>query len=290
MHQQFLYLLYWNNGIDYILNFHSFCSYVHRVGRTARAGREGYAVTFVTDNDRSLLKAIVSEYQFIRKRKSKIGSYSLLWEIFWDKWGWSFYAVWNLFARAFSFRFMLLEVAVRFFWYLWSFNQKMKINFWCLLVFTIRIRNSFIKLDNNEFFVNYFRRTVRTRRLHTTFFNCFFLLFQTTFAVHWQLGLFLLIWGWIFLCELVFVGHFLPYLHTCFLYSELTVGLDFNWQAKRAGSKLKSRIVAEQSIKKWSEIIEQMEDQVTTILQEERFLHMAVSLLVCPISLSFDYC
>lgn len=40
--------------------FFSLCSYVHRVGRTARAGREGYAVTFVTDNDRSLLKAIVS--------------------------------------------------------------------------------------------------------------------------------------------------------------------------------------------------------------------------------------
>lgn len=35
-------------------------SYVHRVGRTARAGREGYAVTFILDNDRSLIKAIVS--------------------------------------------------------------------------------------------------------------------------------------------------------------------------------------------------------------------------------------
>lgn len=30
------------------------------MGRTARAGREGYAVTFVSDEDRSLLKAIVS--------------------------------------------------------------------------------------------------------------------------------------------------------------------------------------------------------------------------------------
>lgn len=40
--------------------FFSLSSYVHQVGRTARAGREGYAVTFVTDNDRSLLKAIVS--------------------------------------------------------------------------------------------------------------------------------------------------------------------------------------------------------------------------------------
>ena len=42
-------------------------------------------------------------------------------------------------------------------------------------------------------------------------------------------------------------------------------------QAKRAGSKLKSRIVAEQSIHKWSHIIEQMEDQISEVLQEERF-------------------
>jgi len=40
--------------------------------------------------------------------------------------------------------------------------------------------------------------------------------------------------------------------------------------AKRAGSKLKSRIVAEQSVTKWSQIIDQMEDQVAVVLQEER--------------------
>ncbi|KAI7734739.1 hypothetical protein M8C21_008902 [Ambrosia artemisiifolia] len=42
-------------GVQTVINY----DYVHRVGRTARAGREGYAVTFVTDNDRSLVKAIV---------------------------------------------------------------------------------------------------------------------------------------------------------------------------------------------------------------------------------------
>ncbi|KAJ0969947.1 hypothetical protein J5N97_022824 [Dioscorea zingiberensis] len=48
-------------GVQTVINFacpRDVTSYVHRVGRTARAGREGYAVTFVTDNDRSLLKAI----------------------------------------------------------------------------------------------------------------------------------------------------------------------------------------------------------------------------------------
>ena len=84
-----------------------------------------------------------------------------------------------------------------------------------------------------------------------------------------------------FLCDLVFVGYFLPYLYTCYVHSELIVGLDFHRQAKRAGSKLKSRIVAEQSIKKWSEIIEQMEDQVTAILREERFLMFLRMAVIC---------
>lgn len=48
-------------GVQTVINYacpRDLTSYIHRVGRTARAGREGYAVTFVTDNDRSLLKAI----------------------------------------------------------------------------------------------------------------------------------------------------------------------------------------------------------------------------------------
>ncbi|CAH9077671.1 unnamed protein product [Cuscuta europaea] len=48
-------------GVQTVINYacpDTFTSYIHQVGRTARAGKEGYAVTFVTDKDRSLLKTI----------------------------------------------------------------------------------------------------------------------------------------------------------------------------------------------------------------------------------------
>ncbi|NP_001147574.1 DEAD-box ATP-dependent RNA helicase 28 [Zea mays] len=51
-------------GVQTVINFacpRDVKTYLHRVGRTARAGREGYAVTFVTDDDRSLLKAIAKK-------------------------------------------------------------------------------------------------------------------------------------------------------------------------------------------------------------------------------------
>ena len=43
-------------------------TYVHRVGRTARAGRKGEAITFVTPNDIKLLHAIEG---FTRRKLTK---------------------------------------------------------------------------------------------------------------------------------------------------------------------------------------------------------------------------
>ena len=49
-------------GIETIINFHmptSYTSYVHRVGRTARAGHLGRSVTLVGEDDRKMLKQIL---------------------------------------------------------------------------------------------------------------------------------------------------------------------------------------------------------------------------------------
>ena len=46
-------------GVETVINFDcpaQLASYLHRVGRTARAGNRGRAITFVEDADRNLLK------------------------------------------------------------------------------------------------------------------------------------------------------------------------------------------------------------------------------------------
>ena len=50
-------------GIDTVINFNmpqSFAQYLHRVGRTARAGRGGLSVTLVGESDRKMLKLAVN--------------------------------------------------------------------------------------------------------------------------------------------------------------------------------------------------------------------------------------
>ncbi|XP_042063243.1 DEAD-box ATP-dependent RNA helicase 28-like [Salvia splendens] len=67
-------------GVRTVINFacpRDITSYIHRVGRTARAGKEGHAVTFVTDEDRSLLNAIVKRVGS-RMRKRTVAEKSIL--------------------------------------------------------------------------------------------------------------------------------------------------------------------------------------------------------------------
>ncbi|GAM18401.1 hypothetical protein SAMD00019534_015760 [Acytostelium subglobosum LB1] len=50
-------------GVKVVINYNiprNLAQYIHRVGRTARAGNEGRACSFVTDGDRKILKEIVS--------------------------------------------------------------------------------------------------------------------------------------------------------------------------------------------------------------------------------------
>jgi len=62
------------------------------------------------------------------------------------------------------------------------------------------------------------------------------------------------------------------------------VGADwFIWikfQAKKAGPQLKSRIVAEKPVADCAKLIEQLEDQISTIIREERLVwHYCARLL-----------
>ncbi|KAG1656121.1 hypothetical protein FOA52_007820 [Chlamydomonas sp. UWO 241] len=51
-------------GVSYVVNFDAprrLDAYLHRIGRTARAGASGQAVTFIEDDDRGLLKEVVKK-------------------------------------------------------------------------------------------------------------------------------------------------------------------------------------------------------------------------------------
>ena len=48
-------------GVEAVINYDaaaSFAAYLHRIGRTARAGHQGRAVSFIEDSDRALVKEV----------------------------------------------------------------------------------------------------------------------------------------------------------------------------------------------------------------------------------------
>lgn len=53
------------------------------------------------------------------------------------------------------------------------------------------------------------------------------------------------------------------------------------FQAKKAGSQLKSRIVAEKPVAECAKLIEELEDQISTIIQEERFVSRKFTVDFC---------
>jgi ATP-dependent RNA helicase DDX27 len=53
-------------GVEAVVNFDApagLDGYLHRIGRTARAGEGGRALTFVEDGDRPLLKEVCADVQ-----------------------------------------------------------------------------------------------------------------------------------------------------------------------------------------------------------------------------------
>lgn len=48
-------------GVEAVINYDApanLAAYLHRIGRTARAGRQGRAVSFIDDSDRALVKEV----------------------------------------------------------------------------------------------------------------------------------------------------------------------------------------------------------------------------------------
>lgn len=50
-------------GVNLVINYdfpNSMITYIHRVGRTGRAGQQGKAITFYTDEDKPLLRSLAN--------------------------------------------------------------------------------------------------------------------------------------------------------------------------------------------------------------------------------------
>ena len=55
-------------GVEAVINYDSpanLAAYLHRIGRTARAGQQGRAVSLIEDSDRALVKEVGSCCQMI---------------------------------------------------------------------------------------------------------------------------------------------------------------------------------------------------------------------------------
>ena len=74
------------SGVEVVVNYDppsSLSGYLHRIGRTARAGSSGRAVTFTDDSTRPLLKEVISPFSApltdTRHRRLKGASTGLVW-------------------------------------------------------------------------------------------------------------------------------------------------------------------------------------------------------------------
>ena len=64
-------------GVNLVVNYDfppSTVSYIHRIGRTGRAGRQGEAITFFTDDDKTLLRNVAT---IVQKSGGEVPEYML---------------------------------------------------------------------------------------------------------------------------------------------------------------------------------------------------------------------